>query len=254
MTNRRPTSHLGTCVFGGAAIALGVMGFAFRDFATNWQRVEPTVPHREVLALLAAACEIGCGLAILWRRSRRAGAALLAVLYAIFVLLWVQQIIRAPSVYDSWGNLFEELSLLIAALIVLASASPRGSASARIEAPVSRIYGICPVSFALVHFNNIGGAASYVPAWIPPGQRFWVIATAVCFLLAAAAILSGVLASLAARLLTAEIMGFELLVWLPKLLASPHEHFMWAGNGINMAMCGAAWVVADSFSKRQSRS
>ena len=253
MTNRSSSSHLGTCVFGGAAIALGVIGFAFRDFATNWQRVEPTVPHREVLALLAAACEIGCGLAILWRRSRRAGASLLAVLDAIFVLLWVQQILRAPSVYDSWGNFFEELSLLIAALIVFASASPRGSAWARIEAPIRRIYGICPIFFAAVHFIYLGGAASYVPAWLPPGQKFWVVATAVCFLFAAAAILSGVLAPLAARLLTAEIILFELFVWLPKLLASPHQHFMWAGNGINMAMCGAAWVVADSFANRKSR-
>jgi uncharacterized membrane protein YphA (DoxX/SURF4 family) len=253
MANRSSSSHLGTCVFGGAAIAVGIIGFAFHNFATDWQRVAPTVPHRQVLAFLAAACEIAGGLAILGRPTRRAGAALLTALYVIFTLLWVQQIFRAPSVYDGWGNFFEELSLVIGALIVLASASPRGSAWARNEAPISRIYGICCISFALVHFNNLGGAASYVPAWIPPSQRFWAITTAICFLLAAASILSGILAPLAARLLTAEILVFEFLVWLPKLIASPHEHFMWAGNGINMAMCGAAWVVADSLRKQANR-
>jgi hypothetical protein len=41
-----------------------------------------------------------------------------------------------------------------------------------------------------------------VPKWIPPGQHFWAVATGVAFLLASAAILSGVLAVLAARLLT----------------------------------------------------
>ena len=31
-----------------------------------------------------------------------------------------------------------------------------------------------------------------MPKWIPPGQKFWVAATAVCFLLAAIAILVAV--------------------------------------------------------------
>lgn len=104
-----------------------------------------------------------------------------------------------------------------------------------------------------MHFSYLRGAASYVPRWIPPNQMFWAVATAVCFLLAAAAILSGVLAGLAARLLTAEIVGFELLVWIPKLISAPHMHFMWAGNGISLAMCGAAWVVADSINNRASK-
>ncbi len=246
-------SKLGTCVFGGAAIALGIIGFVSRDFATDWQRVGAGVPHRLALAWLAAACEIAGGAAILWKRTARAGAALLAVLYAVFVLLWVQQVFKAPLIYDSWGNVFEELSLVIAALVVLASASPRDTAWARSEAPISRVYGICVISYALVHFIYLRGAASYVPAWIPPGQMFWAVATGVCFALAAAAILSGVRAGLAARLLTAEIVGFELLVWIPKLISAPHMHFMWAGNGISLVLCGAVWVIADSINNREKQ-
>jgi uncharacterized membrane protein YphA (DoxX/SURF4 family) len=244
---------LGTCVFGGAAIALGVIGLVSRNFATDWQRVGPGVPHRHALALLAAACEITGGAAILWRRTARFGGALLTIVYGIFVLLWVQQIVKTPLTYDNWGNFFEELSLVIAALVVLASASPRESAWARSEGPVSRTYGLCAISFALVHLIYLRAAASWVPKWLPPGQMFWAIATAVCFLLAAAAILTGIMAGLAARLLTAEIVGFELLIWLPKLIAAPHTHFVWAGNGINLAMCGAAWVVADSISERSKQ-
>jgi hypothetical protein len=70
----------------------------------------------------------------------------------------------------------------------------------------------------------------------------------VFFFMAAAAILSGILAGLAARLLTAQIVGFELLVWLPKLVAAPHQHFNWAGNAICIAIAGGAWVVADELS------
>ena len=54
------------------------------------------------------------------------------------------------------------------------------------------------------------------------------------------------MAPLASRLLTAEIVGFELLVWIPKLLASPHDHFNWAGNAICVAIAGATWAVSDS--------
>jgi hypothetical protein len=80
---------------------------------------------------------------------------------------------------------------------------------------------------------------------------FWATATAVFFLLAATAILSGILAGLASRLLTVMIVGFEVLVWAPKLFASPHVHFSWAGNAICVALAGAAWVVADSISREK---
>lgn len=246
-------SNIGKCVFGGAAIFLGISEFAWHDFATNWQRVDPAVPHRLVLACIAAACEVAGGLAILWRPTARFGAALLAVLYGIFVLLWVQQVCRAPLIYDSWGNVFEELSLVLAALVVFAAASPRGSAAARSEAVTSRLYGLCVISYALAHLIYLRPTASFVPAWIPPGQIFWAVTTAVCFLLAAVAILTGIKAALATYLLTAEIIGFELLIWGPKLIAFPQSHFMWAGNGINLALIGAAWVMADSFSRLARR-
>ena len=50
----------------------------------------------------------------------------------------------------------------------------------------------------------------------------------------------------AASLTTAMIIGFGLLVWLPTLFANTHQLFNWAGNGVNLAIAGAAWIVADS--------
>ena len=91
------------------------------------------------------------------------------------------------------------------------------------------------------------GLLTWIPSWIPPSQMFWAYVTTIGFFLAAAAILSGIMAPLASRLLTAEIVGFEILVWIPKLIASPHEHFIWAGNGICIAIAGAIWAVSDSF-------
>ncbi len=254
MVNRRVLSNLGIYVYGLAAIALGVCGLAWSDFATNWQRVSENVPHREALAYVTAVYELLGGVAILWRRTAQAGAFMLTILYSIFALLWIPRILGSPQVYDVWGNFFEEFSLVIAGVVVYASLVPPDSVGARRRALINHVYGICVISFALEHLFYISGTASFVPKWIPPGQLFWAIATAICFVLAAVAILSGVLAGLASRLLTAMIVGFEALVWAPKLFTSPHEHFSWAGNAISLAMAGAAWVVADSIAESRKAS
>jgi hypothetical protein len=82
---------------------------------------------------------------------------------------------------------------------------------------------------------------------------FWANVTTIGFFMAAGAILSGVFAPLASRLITAEIVGFELLVWIPRLIADPHDHFNWAGNGISIALSGAAWVGSDSICRAAKR-
>jgi uncharacterized membrane protein YphA (DoxX/SURF4 family) len=247
--DRSVSSNIGIYVYGAGAIALGVSGLVWTDFATNWQRVQGNVPHRGALACIVAVYELAAGAAILWRRTARTGAMMLAILYSVFALLWVPQILGSPHVYDVWGNFFEEFSLVIGGAVVYASLAPPDSVWAGRTVQISRLFGICAISFALEQLFYISGTASFVPKWIPPGQMFWAIATAVFFLLAAAAILSGLLASLASRLLTAMIVGFEVLVWAPKLVATPHLHFPWAGNAISLAMAGAAWVVADYISR-----
>ena len=246
---RRTFPQIGVRAYGVAAIVLGAAGFAWGDFATNWQRVGPNVPYRESLAYFTAVFETTAGLAMLWRRTARAGALLLTILYSIFTLLWVIQVCAAPLVYDGWGNLFEELSLVIGGAVAYASLAPAGSRWAGNSVLISRVYGICPISFAIVHLINLAGVATWVPKWIPPEQMFWAIATAICFLLAAAAILSGIQAGLAALLLTVELMGFEILVWLPKLIAAPRERFNWAGNAISLTMVAAVWVVSDALNE-----
>jgi hypothetical protein len=49
------------------------------------------------------------------------------------------------------------------------------------------------------------------------------------------------------------LVVFAALVWVPLLLGAPRGHTMWAGNAINLAMVGAAWVVADSIASRREQ-
>ena len=74
---------------------------------------------------------------------------------------------------------------------------------------------------------------------------FWAIATTIFFALAAIALLANRMALLAARLLTAMIVGFGLLVWIPLIVSYPHDHANWSEPAETFAVAGAAWVLAD---------
>ncbi|MGA2831879.1 MAG: hypothetical protein ABSE55_02305 [Terracidiphilus sp.] len=246
MQNRSLASNLGIYAYAAGAIFLGLLGLASGDFATEWQRVDPNVHFREPLAYFTAFIEFAAGLALIWRRTARAGALTLTVVYSVFALLWVPKMLEGMSSYDPTGNFFEEFSLVAAGAVLFARFSLSGSAISRWEPLVARLFGISAISFGVGHIFDMPGLAAWVPKWIPPSQVFWCYATTMGFFLAAAAILSGIMAPLASRLLTAEIVSFELLVWIPKLLASPHDHFIWAGNAISVAISGAIWAVSDS--------
>jgi uncharacterized membrane protein YphA (DoxX/SURF4 family) len=249
MQSRSVASNLGVYVYGAAAMFLGLVGLVSGDFAVGWQHVGPGIPLREPLAYATAFIELAAGIALIVPRTARIGAVTLTVVYAMFTLLWVPKAvvdIFKPD-FDAMGNVFEEFSMVAAGLVLWAISSAGGSAMVRRERLFARMFGLCPVSFGIVQlFDTMPGIASWVPKWLPPAPLFWAYATTICFFLAAAAILTGIAAPLAVRLLTAEIVGFQFLVWIPKLAAGPRLHFNWAGNGINLAIAASAWVVADS--------
>jgi uncharacterized membrane protein YphA (DoxX/SURF4 family) len=242
---------LGRHVYGLAAIAFGVVALIWRDF-NGWQqaRVLGNIPHREILVYLAAALEIFGGIAIQWPRTARAGALALGTIYLIFALFWIPLIAEKPQIYDRWANLFEQFSLVSGALIVYAS-TVRNPAAGKVARLGYILFGTCVISFTLEQLFYLSGTAEFVPKWVPPGQMFWAITTTIAFGLAAIALLSGHSALLASRLLTAMIIGFGLLVWLPAPFADPHKLMNWAGNAENLAIAGSAWIVTDFL--RQSR-
>jgi uncharacterized membrane protein YphA (DoxX/SURF4 family) len=245
---RSITSNLGLYVYGGAAIFLGLLGLVSGDFATTWQNVGSNVPLRVPLAYLTAILELGGGIALLLPRTARAGALTLTIVYSVFTLIWVPKALVNLGNYDPIGNVFEEFALVAAGLVLYATFSPAGSSIARRRSFFVLLFGICPISFGIAHIIDMPGLLSWIPGWLPPTKMFWAYATTMGFFGAAVAILTGIMAPVAAGLLTAEIVIFELLVWIPNLNAGRSNHFNWAGNAICIALAGASWVVSDSIS------
>ena len=246
MPSRSLASNLGIYVYAVGAILLGLLGLVSGDFATTWQHVGPNLPLRTPLAYLTAGIELAAGLALFWPRTARAGALTLTAVYFVFTLLWVPKAFENLGNFDPIGNVFEEFSLVAAGLVLCAIISPADSSFARRQPFFVLLFGICPISFGIVHIVDMPGLLGVIPGWLPPSTMFWAYATTLGFFGAAVAILTSILAPLASRLLTAEIVIFELLFWIPRLKAGPHDHFIRAGNAISIAIAGAAWVVSDS--------
>ncbi len=229
-------SNLGRHVFGVAALSFGVIALAWHDSNDSHQL-------RYVVYAASAALIFG-GAAIQFRRTAKTGAAILGAAYLVFTLLCVPGIVAAPRIYNSWGNFFEQFSLVTGAAMVYAHLSSAWSRETLNR--IGRILlGICTASFTLEQAFYLNATASLVQKWIPPSQMFWAVATTVLFALAAVALLTNRMALLATRLLTMMLVSFGLVVWVPLVLSNPHSHVNWSENSETFEIAGAVWILAD---------
>jgi hypothetical protein len=221
-------------------LAFGVITLAWHDY-NGWH-----LPPYAVYP--AAAAEIFGGPALQFRRTAKAGAVVLGAVYLAFALRCVPQIVATPQIYNSWGNFFEQFSLVTGAAIVYARLSSPWSQETRNR--IGRILlGLCAASFALEQAVYLGPTATLVPKWIPPTQMFWALTTTVLFALAAVALLANRMALLATRLLTMMLVIFGLVVWGPLLLSDLHNHASWSETIETFAIAGTAWLLADLLSE-----
>ena len=254
----------GIYAYGLAAAAAGIVNIVWGDFATGWQPIQAFgdhVPGRQLFAYITAAWLVLGGVAIVWRRTARAGATALALVYLIFAIFWLPRLYWAPvilgfhipPIIGVFDGIAEQVILVAAGLLAYTLSADHLSASSLKMANISRtVFGLCVVIFGIAHFTSYQVTASMVPAWIYPGGEFWAAATGTCFVLAGIAILSGVLSVLAARLLSLMLLVFSALVWVPQLFATPHDQLAWGGNAYNLAAASAAWILADWLASRKN--
>jgi uncharacterized membrane protein YphA (DoxX/SURF4 family) len=238
-------------VYGLGVMALGMIGLAWGDFVAG-QPVPKYFPGRTALAYAAAAFMLAAGAAIEWRRTAAWGAAALAAYYALIVVILMngRLVLAHYAVYGTYEGLAEQLAITAGGLIVYAaSAGIDAALAARLTRLGQLAFGLCALIFGGAHFFYMNLTAPLVPKWLPPTQEFWAIATGVCHIAAGVAILTGVQARIAAILLTVMFASFTPLVHLPMLLADHASHMNWTENAVNLALTGAAWVVADSLAR-----
>jgi len=243
----------GVRVYGLGAVLLGLIGLAFGDFALQWQPVPKDIPAHAALAYASAGLLLAAGLAANMRRWAVLGAGLLAATYGVWVVALHGPIVAAHlTKFLPWQGVAEILALTCGGVTAFAAAAQIEAGRARGLIRISRVvFGACLLVFGTSHVLYAKFTAAMVPAWIPPSQLFWAYATGMGHFAAGLALISGVQARLAARLVTAMFAAFVVLLHGPLVAASPHSQLNWTMLAITLAITGAAWVTAEPASARR---
>jgi hypothetical protein len=232
---------MGRHVFGAAALALGIAGLALNDqLISEWQ-----LPGATAFIVVTSLAQIAGGAALLFRKTSGAGAIVLGVVYAIYCLTFVPDVISQPGVYASWGNIFYQLALVIGAAIAyeLTASSLPGTATLYRVAVV--LFGLCNVSYAIEQVEFRDRTIGLVPHWMPPDGMFWFVLTTIAFGLGGIALILGYKPLLASRLLALMLGVFGVAIWIPILIADPKTHSNWSEGIETFAIAGVALLVAD---------
>lgn len=248
MPAKTARTPIGWRIYGLGAIALGIVCLALGDFHPG-QPVPKDFPARTVLAYAAAVFMLVSGIAIESRRTLAWGAAALTAYFALVVVLLMngRQWLAHYAEFLPYETLAIQLAITAGGLIVYAnSARIDALLAARLTRIARLAFGACLLVFGTAHFVYMSLTAPLVPKWLPPSQESWAYATGVAHIAAGIAILTGVQARLAAMLLTVMFVSFTVFVHAPMLVATPSNHWVWNENAVNIALIGAAWVVADS--------
>ena len=251
MLNASFTRAVSTRVYGLGAVALGITGLVWGDFAVVWEPAAKGYAGPTPLGYVVAVLPLLAGLAMQWQRAAFYSALALFVPYCLAILLFdFPRGFAHPAEFGSWYGVLENSALAAAAFIICIFYARVTPATAERLSRIARIiFGICLIYFGLAHHFYLANTVSYIPAWLPPNQTFWAYATGAGHVLAGIALITGVCARLAAMLLTAMFIIFTILVHIPRVFITlPHNHFAWGENAVNLALIGAAWVVAASIS------
>jgi hypothetical protein len=255
---------VGVWFYGLGTALTGILDIAWGAFDASHQPIKSlgkNLPGQHILAYVAGVWLVAAGLAILWRRSVRVGAAASAIAYLIFAAFWLPRYdagIHALGwridvlVGISFG-LAQQLMLVAPAAIVYAStASPDSLLQKRAAIAARWMLGLPPVIFGLFHLIGLRVFASIVPHWMSFGY-FWAGLTGIAFFLAGGAICLGIMDVLAARLLALMLLLFEGFVEIPPIFIRLHDQRTWGAAVYNVAAIGACWIFAEFLASRADR-
>jgi len=262
MGNRQ--MKIGVWFYGLGTVLTGILNIAWGEFDASHQPIQAlgkNLPGQHILAYVAGVWLVAAGLAILWRRSERIGAAASAIIYSIFAALWLARYYagihalgwRIDVILGVTFGLAQQLMLLAPAAIVYASITSPDSLFEKRAAIAARwMLGLPPILFGIFHLIGIRVFATIVPQWMPFGY-FWAGLTGIAFILAGIAICSGKMDVLALRLLALMLLLFEGLVEAPPIVIRLHDQPTWGAAVYNLVAIGACWIFAEFLASRADR-
>jgi uncharacterized membrane protein len=249
--------RVGVWFYGLATVVTGILDIVWGAFEASHQPIQSFgrhIPGQQALAYIAGVWLVAAGMAILWRRTARIGAAGSALIYLIFALLWLPRFYVVPHtlgfrigilIFILFG-VAQQLMLAAPAVMVYSETASPDPVWRKREAIAARwMLGLGPIAFGLGHLINVHAVARFVPHWVPFGN-FWTVVTGIAFALAGIAMVSGIRDVLAAKLLMLMLLLFEAMVEIPPVFVQPHSQVAWGGAVYNLTAIGACWIFVES--------
>jgi uncharacterized membrane protein len=245
---------VGVWVYSLATILTGILDIVWGALEPSHQPIQvfgAHVPFSQPFGYIAGAWLVAAGVAMLWSRTERIGAAGSAIIYLLFALLWVPRFYIIPHAlgfrvgvmsYILFG-IAQNLMLMSPALIVYGSAQSDPVWRERAATAARWTLGLGPATSGLNHLISPHVLARFVPHWVA-FPTFWAVFTGIAFLLAGLAIISSIQDVLAARLLALMLFLFVFLVEIPPVFAQPHSQIAWGGAVYNVTAIGACLVFS----------
>lgn len=253
-TQPRHFTALGHPLFAAGIVALGVLSLLYGDSSLVLQAVSHWVPWRGDWIYACGAVMLACGTGLIFARTATLASRVLVVYLLLWLLLLkVPILVSAPAAIVSWETFAETATLLSAAWVILAALAEPGRgrwlkfALGENGVHMARVlFGIALILFGLAHFGYLKYTAALVPAWLP-WHIGWVALSGAGYMAAGLSILFRIWPRLAAALTAGMMSAFQILIWIPKVIAMPTIQDTWSELLIGWTLAFAAWVIADSY-------
>lgn len=236
-------SHAGRTCLGAGVTASGLMQVINADLVRLVPRFPAWLPGHQPVAVALGVGLVLIGAAVLagWR-IRVAALSLAGLLLGSFILQRIPEIASNPGVGFMWTNPAKVLALLGGSLL-LAGVPGKGATLA------AGLLGAFLLLCGAQHFAYAGFVDSLVPAWIPPGPRFWTYFSAVALLAGGAGVMWPPTRWLAGILSGGMIFLWMLLLHLPRSVEMKNASEL-AGVFEALALAGVCWLVAGTVTRR----
>ena len=240
----------GRFIYAAGIMALAVLCMVSGDFIVGrppaWLasfKINPALAYISGVVLIAAA------MAILFNRKGRIAALLISALIFFFSVLR-----HLPYFMNDWANAYKSIALVGGSLIIAASFSvqdpvkgsgvPEGK---RFNAVLVIIGCICLAAFFIAcgyaHFKFVDFLVTFIPSYIP-FHVFWTYFCGICLLAGGVGLLLPQTRRLAALLSGFMILGWFLLLHIPRFIANINDASDRMGVFESLSFAGIFFVLA----------
>jgi len=250
----------GRILFALGFAGLGVLSLVYRGFASVWQPMPETLPHRELLGIISGSILLVSGICMLLPRLARRSTLVMAVFVSTWPALQIPfNLWATPLSAGMWTTLAETVMLISGGYILYRSKVPDGSgteinadSAGYFNRAFQLAFAVALPVISISHFVYAFSKPAKTPPWIP----FYVgltFLTGVAHIAAGIGIVSRISSRLAATLEAIMIGLFALILHVPLIFFQPTNRGYWTALFIATACSGASFIVASSIPKRAIR-